>query len=90
MKYYNKTSQRDKKQERSENRKTKKFMPKYTVGSTLQGGDVSPCSDKERRMRQIESSIRMNKNKIGRIFSIFNQEQLKSPDVLKPNKDDEL
>jgi len=53
MKYFKEnTSQRDEKQ----------FMPTYTVGSQLIGGDVPPCSDKERRMRQIEASIRMNQS----------------------------
>ena len=67
----------------------KQIMPKYTVGSQLIGGDVPPCSDKERRMRQIEASIRMNSNKLGRLFAHFTQEELKSPDLLKPKKEND-
>jgi len=74
----------------SSKREEKKIIPTYTVGSALRGGDVPPCSDKERRMLQIEASIRMNRNKLARIFAPFTQEQLKSPDVLKPKKEDEL
>ena len=80
MKFYKKSSKKEGKQ----------YMPTYTVGSALRGGDVPACSDKERRMRQIEASVRMNRNKLGRIFSPFTREQLKSPEILKPNKDDEL
>jgi len=75
MKFY-KTSQRD--------------VQKPTVGSKLLDEPEAAFSDKERRMRQIEASIRMNRNKLGRLFAHFSQEELKSPDVLKPNKDDEL
>ena len=68
----------------------KQINPKYTVGSHLIGGDAPPCSDKERRLAQVENSVKMNTKKLGKVFSWFSQEQLKSPDILKPDKDDEL
>jgi len=86
MRYFEKYSL---KQEGSENRKTKKFMPKNTVGSQLIGGDAAPCSDKERRLRQIEASVKMNANNMGKLFSFFTREQLKSPGITQPETDDE-
>jgi len=73
----------------SSKKEEKQFKPNYTVGSALREEPGHVFSDKERHLRQIEASVRMNKNKLGRLFAHFTQEELKSPDVLKPNKDDE-
>lgn len=62
---------------------------KNNVGSSLNEGPGHIFSDKERRMRQIEASIKMNRNKMGRLFSSFTREELKSPGIFKPDKDDE-
>lgn len=69
---------------------SQQHVQKPTVGSKLLDEPEVMCSDKERRMRQIEASVLMNRNKLGRLFAYFTQEELKKPDVLKPNKDDEL
>jgi len=76
MKYFNKTSQRD--------------VQKPTVGSKLLDEPEAAFSDKERRMRQIEASIKMNRNKLAKIFTPFTQEQLKSPGITQPDTDDEI
>jgi len=79
MRYFKNTSRRDE----------QRVKPKNTVGSALREGPGHVFSDKERRLRQIEASVKMNKNKLGRLFAHFTQEQLKSPEVLKPKTDDE-
>ena len=79
MRYFNK--------EKDPNEGKKEFVPKYTIGGTMHDADNPPGSDEERLMRQIEASIKMNKSKMGRIFSPFTQEQLQSPDIIKPKKD---
>jgi len=82
MKYFKEnTSQRDDR---------KQIMPKYTVGSHLIGGDVPPCSDSERRKKQVENSLNMNKSKLGRIFSPFSPDEIKHPEHMKPISDDEI
>jgi len=72
--------------EKDPNKGKKEFVPKYTIGGAFDA-DNPPGTDEEKRMRQIEASILMNKNKMGSLFSPFTKEQLQSPYIIKPNKD---
>lgn len=74
---------------RNINEGKKEFVPKYTIGGTMHDADNPPGSDEEKRMQQIEASIKMNKSTMGRIFSPFTKEQLQSPYILKSIKGDE-
>jgi len=78
MKFFNKTSQRDEKQQRSENRKTNKFMPKYTVGSKLLD-EPGPLTEKEMALRKIEASVKMQKDNLGlgKLFSPYQERNRK-------------
>jgi len=78
MKFFNKTSQRDEKQQRSENRKTKKFMPTYTVGSKLLD-EPGPLTEKEMAIHKIKDSVKMHKDgPVSRLFAPLNAQELKT------------
>jgi len=74
MKYFKKnTSQRDE----------KKFMPTYTVGSTLHD-DPEPLTEKETAIRKIEDSIKMQKDgPVSRLFSPLDEREIKITNHLK-------
>jgi len=73
--------------EKDPNKGKKEFVPKYTTGGTMHDADNPPGTDEEKRKRQIEASIKMNKSTMGKIFSPFTKEQLQSPYIIKPKTD---
>jgi len=81
MKFYNKnTSKQDEKQS-SENRKTKKFMPTYTVGSTLRD---DPAITNDPLGELIHASKRMHEdNPVSKLFAPLNAQELKTLNHIK-------
>ena len=79
MKFY-KTSQRDEKQQPSENRKTKKFMPTYTVGSALR---EEPSITNDPIGELLYASKRMHKDgQVSRLFSPLTSGTQKQEEIL--------